>query len=347
MFCQKCGHQLADTAAFCAGCGAPTGIASAAPVAPAEPAAPVAPIAPVEPAAPVAPVAPVEPVAPVAPVEPVVPVAQPMPQYAAPVTPAPKKKKTGLIVGIIAIVLALAVAAGAVWYFFIRDDDDDSSKKRGASYGKVIDYMEEISNGDFDNFSKLVPEEVWEDFLDMIDMDEDECIEYYDELFESERYDLESELGDNIKISYTVTDENKLDDDDLDDIKADLEEYYGIDEDDVTEAYELEVTIKRKGSEDSEEEDDSLVAIKIDGKWYPYINDSFVIPSTVGYDDYDDDDYDSDYDSDYDDDYDYDYDYDYEDEEVYSECFFCGKQMYTDEYVCDECLEKYSEEFDY
>ena len=105
MFCTKCGKENNDGAKFCTGCGN----ALSAPETPV--------VAPVE--AP-APVAPVEPVAPV-----VAPASAPAPQQ--------PKKKTGLIIGIVAGVVAIIVIVLGVLFAtgaFGGDKDKDDKKDK-------------------------------------------------------------------------------------------------------------------------------------------------------------------------------------------------------------------------
>ena len=67
----------------------------------------------------------------------------------------------------------------------------------------------------------------------------------------------------------SVTDEKeKMDEDDLDDLKDMLKENYGIAKKSVKKALEVEVeaTIKGKDDEDTQEQD--MIIVKIDNKWY-------------------------------------------------------------------------------
>lgn len=108
MFCSKCGANNADEAKFCIKCGASL-------------TAPVQIAAPVQPATPVQPVTPVQPAAPVQPAMPVPP-------------QNPKKNKTGLIIGIVAGVVALIAIISVIVFFAFKDKnegkDDESSKTK-------------------------------------------------------------------------------------------------------------------------------------------------------------------------------------------------------------------------
>jgi hypothetical protein len=150
MFCQNCGQSLSEDAKFCANCGFSVSAAANRPDQPAQPVQPIQPVQEVQASQPVQPVQPIQPVQevqasqpvqtvqpaqpiqPVQPVQPeqptqptppvqeVQPTVQPpyamppiQPVYAQPMPPAkPKKKRTGLLVGVIisaAIIVALVI----------------------------------------------------------------------------------------------------------------------------------------------------------------------------------------------------------------------------------------------
>ncbi len=135
-------------------------------------------------------------------------------------------------------------------------------------YKKPVKYWEQELNGKFKNVSKTVPKEVWEDYLDMIDMDEDEYIEQLEDVYDNTREYYEDEYGDNYKIRIKVTDKKELSDRKLKAIKDGLKDNYDINKKDVKKAYELDYEYKIKGSEDEDEDDGEIIVVKIKGKWY-------------------------------------------------------------------------------
>ena len=139
------------------------------------------------------------------------------------------------------------------------------------TYKSALDGFFDVISGEA-NKSKLknmLPSEVWEHMEDEYDMDFDDFADEYEDNKEDLVDELESMYGDNVKISYTVEDEDELDEDELDELREELD-YYGIDEDDVKQAYELELTVTAEGEDDSEEEEMTVTAIKIGNKWYIY-----------------------------------------------------------------------------
>ncbi len=155
-------------------------------------------------------------------------------------------------------ILALAIAVVIVLFSMC-----------GSSYKKTLKYAEQIENGKFSNIEKLAPKDVFEDYLDDdMDMDKKEYIEYCEDRYDDIIDSLEDEYGDNIKIDLKIEDKKKLSDKKLDDWREYLDETYDIPEKKVKKAYKLEIKQTIKGSEDKEEIDFDLVAVKIGGNWY-------------------------------------------------------------------------------
>lgn len=124
---------------------------------------------------------------------------------------------------------------------------------KSAPVDKFFDGMEEC---DADLLLSAFPEEFVE-LAKSQDMDE-----YFEEMLE----ELEDEYG-KFKITYEITDEEELDEDDLDDL-CDMMEMVGIDGDEITEAWEIEVEATIKADGEEEDEDFTFVVFKLDGEWY-------------------------------------------------------------------------------
>ena len=317
MFCTKCGNQLPDSVAFCPFCGnklagipaapvAPVAVAPVAPVAAPVVEAPVAPVAPV--AAPVveAPAAPVAPVAaPVveAPAAPVAPVAAPVVEAPVATQPAPKKKHTLLIV-IIAVVAALAVAAGALYFTGVFDNlfgssqsEKESEGGKGGSKGEntsaddvATDFAKLIMVSDIKAQSKLCifdyEQYVQDDFLTDYE-DEDEFFEeagdelgedisswkeFYAAYLANSKDYLANRYGDDYTIKAKITGTEELDEDEIADVIDDLLEDFGdyMDKDkaeDVREGKLYTVKLTIDGEEDKSVYTAEIVVVKYDGAW--------------------------------------------------------------------------------
>lgn len=128
-------------------------------------------------------------------------------------------------------------------------------------YEKPIKYVcEGIEKGSFKTMMKAFPEYITDQLEDRYGEDLDDQM---DDLVES----LEDEYGKRVKVSYKITDKDKLDKDDIEDLEDRIK--YNYDEKvKIKEAYELEVSMKIKGSEDKDEDETDVTVIKIGSKWY-------------------------------------------------------------------------------
>ncbi len=136
----------------------------------------------------------------------------------------------------------------------------------GSGYKSVVgNYVEAMNDCDAEKILEAMPKE-YIDYLEDQGMDKDDLIdelEYYLELMIEE---LEDEYGDDIKISYKITEDKKMDKDDLEDLQ---DEYDDMDLDiEIKEARELEIELTIKGDDDKDDDDLDLVVIKVDGEWY-------------------------------------------------------------------------------
>ena len=126
-------------------------------------------------------------------------------------------------------------------------------------YKKVLDKLYKAEqNGDADAIVKLFPK-----FMDMSST-------FSDEVMEKRLDSLKEVYGDDVKITYEVTESEKLDKDDKEKWEEYIEEQY--DENvKIQDAYKVSVEVKYKGSEGSGTEDEQMGVVKIKGKWYLFV----------------------------------------------------------------------------
>jgi hypothetical protein len=139
----------------------------------------------------------------------------------------------------------------------------------GGGYKKAIDNFFAFSiECDADKLDDLAPAKYWDELEDEYDVKLKDIKEEIEESFEEQLESLEDYYGKNIKVKYDILDKEELDEDDLDEIKDELKEKYGISKKSVKKALEVEVeaTIKGKDDEDTQEQD--MIIVKIDNKWY-------------------------------------------------------------------------------
>ena len=165
---------------------------------------------------------------------------------------APAKKSKGKLIGIIAGAVAATVALIVVLVLLLGGGAEGTAKK----------FLEAYFDGDGETAYALMSEYA----KDESDIDEDEFVERIEEFADMLLENAEEEYGDNIKFTVTVTDSEKLDDNDLEDLFGD--DYEDIMEDnDITEAVLVEAEVEVKGDDDSDSDEAELYMVKENGQW--------------------------------------------------------------------------------
>lgn len=137
----------------------------------------------------------------------------------------------------------------------------------GGPEDAIENYVNASFNGDYDAYLELQPDKYWEFMEKEYDTeipDEKDFEKMYEETLDS----LEDEYGKDVSVSFTVTDKDELDDDDLDEIRDSLKSQYGIAKKDITAGYEIDVELIIEGDDDEETNDATFYVYKYDGNWY-------------------------------------------------------------------------------
>jgi len=166
--------------------------------------------------------------------------------------PAPKKKlnlKTLIIAaaaGVVALIVLIVLLAGG-------------------GYKKAVKNLEKLYNGNGKVIEKMAPKDYWDEY----DIDVDEMIEEYEDSYDEMVEYLEEKYGKNVKFKIKITDKEKMDSDDVKDLAKVLADKYDfIKKKDVKKAYELELEMTIKGKDDEDSNDEDVIAVKIKGNWY-------------------------------------------------------------------------------
>ena len=139
----------------------------------------------------------------------------------------------------------------------------------GKPYQSAVNNYQAVLNGKASKVEKMAPKEYWEYMEDEYeDFDMDDIVENFEESYETSLEYWEEEYGDNVRIKIKVVDEKKLKDKKVKDLADTLNEKYGIKKKSVKQAYELELEMTIKGSDDEDESERELYAVKIGSKWY-------------------------------------------------------------------------------
>lgn len=163
-----------------------------------------------------------------------------------------KKKKTGLVIGIIVVLIAVI----AVGLFFILGSGNRSYKAAVKQYARAIE------DHDLSGMIKVqVPRYSKQQFISMSGYSSEK--EFWDEFDES----MESEYGSHVKLSFEIKGAERIDQDDLADIEDALSYSYDY-EADITDGYVVEILMHVKGDDDTYDDTIYLNVVEIKGKWY-------------------------------------------------------------------------------
>ena len=255
-----------------------------------------------------------------------------------------KKSKIGIIIG-----AALAVVAIVVAVILIVSSTSGSE-------GLVKKFIKAYDNEDPKAWVEIMPD-FYEEFaenvggvedIDMKDAAKTE-IDYFYDYIEALNDNMDGEL----KLSYKITDEEELDDDEMDNLIDELEtRSEGFKKKLFTEGikYEIDVTVKCNGEE--EEIELELAIIKYDDEWYylyhewDYSDKVITEMNNKSEDTYADDDYD--YTSSYYNDYwDYYYDYTTSYYDYWDDYYYDYTTSYYDYYDYYDYTTSYYDYYDY
>lgn len=141
----------------------------------------------------------------------------------------------------------------------------------GRGYEKTVDQF--IVNGIEKPSAKaviyLVPEEIFEE-EDLYREEMEEYMEELDRACEKQQKQLKEILGKDWKLTYTITEDEEVDEDDLEEIQDYYADFYDLE---VKEAREVKVKLRFKGSKSNESATMRLPLVKIGRSWYiDYVN---------------------------------------------------------------------------
>ena len=177
-------------------------------------------------------------------------------ENAAPAAPAPKKLSTRNI----AIIAAAAVVVIVVLIVALT---------AGGGYKSAINnYIDVMIKGQVNKLDKLAPQAYWDYYEDTYDMDIDDLERDAEDVVDTVIDLLEDEYGDNVRVSYKVTKEDKLTDSKLNEIREGVNDRYELARKSVTEGYDIDADITVKGDDDEMTSETSAYIVKIDGGWY-------------------------------------------------------------------------------
>ena len=170
--------------------------------------------------------------------------------------PPPKKKKTGLIIGIVLGVFALLVIGFVILLAVLGMSVEEYQEP-------VENWMEAIEENDVDMMYDTYYEDMWEDLNyteTMVKNDLQYAIDTFTE-------DIEDEIGDSYNVYPEYGDITEYDDERIEEFTEELEAIgvYGIE---IEAAYEIEATLKAESDGYYAESDElTFVVVQVDGEW--------------------------------------------------------------------------------
>lgn len=136
----------------------------------------------------------------------------------------------------------------------------------GGYKGALKDYFGAIEDKDGEAYAEaLMSDDMIDYILDESGDDEDDFYDGYKDSAKSAYNSLKEEFGSGISISFDVTDKEKIDKDDLEDIEDALNMLY--DDVKVSKGYEIELEIEVEGKDDDDTFDAVATMLKVDGDW--------------------------------------------------------------------------------
>lgn len=147
------------------------------------------------------------------------------------------------------------------------EDEDEDDNKKGSDfsdydYEEALERVVDAKSGDFDAYWEATPEDIW----DATGYDKDDLEDDFNDQMES----IEDYAGEVKSVDIEIYDEEKMDDDDIEELINNINDNYycELDASDVSKAYEFEAKISIQYEDQGSEVEGDYYAIKYDGEWY-------------------------------------------------------------------------------
>lgn len=132
----------------------------------------------------------------------------------------------------------------------------------------VVEAMIEVmTEYDIKGVKDLLPDDMWKEMYEEMDVDEDEFWEDLEDQFDDMKDAMEDMDG--YSVDYKIKDVEDMDEDEVEELNEELE---GLLKDDIDAAaiveVEMTMTIEFDGEEEEMEQEEEFVVFKYDGKWY-------------------------------------------------------------------------------
>lgn len=161
-----------------------------------------------------------------------------------------------LLALLLAVVMLLSFAACGG-----NDDDEEEA----STYKTAVEIYEKLLNGKSSELKKSLPNAYWDDLEENADMSYDDAKEQFEDMMD----DMLDYYGDSYKAKIKILEKEKLDKDDLAELAEQIcSQYDYIDEDDISEAYVLELELSMTSDVENNTDEETYMAIKLGDDWY-------------------------------------------------------------------------------
>ena len=161
-----------------------------------------------------------------------------------------------LLALLLAVVMLLSFAA-------CGGNDDDEEEE--STYKTAVEIYEKLLNGKSSELKKSLPNAYWDDLEENADMSYDDAKEQFEGMMD----DMLDYYGDSYKAKLKILEKEKLDKDDLAELAEQIcDQYDYIDEDDISEAYVLELELSMTSDVENDTDEETYMAIKLGDDWY-------------------------------------------------------------------------------
>ncbi|MCQ2449203.1 MAG: hypothetical protein MJ132_03310 [Clostridia bacterium] len=165
-----------------------------------------------------------------------------------------KKRWTRYLPVFVSVVSCLVMLAVIIQFF--------------GTYDKALDnYFSVYIAGKDNRISRLAPREYWNWLETEKGITIDEIREAYQKDFKKVQSDLQKQFGKNVKYTYSIKKDRKLDEGKLEELATDFA-VYGIRADAVKDAYRVDLSITYSGKKGSDTKENAGYVVKIGTNWY-------------------------------------------------------------------------------
>ena len=153
-----------------------------------------------------------------------------------------------VVVAIVVVLLVILLSGG---YKKAIDNLLDAYRTGDGKY-----YLELLTDGEQSTMNEKIENSKKYDSLE----------EYYDDIFEAKKQQLEDRYGENFSVKYNISEKQELNETMLKSYASNYKQYYGK-KVDVSAGYVIDLEVSWSGEKKEDDNDKSITVLKVDGDW--------------------------------------------------------------------------------